>query len=417
LKYKDSIESDTSKIKLYTGIAILRGTSRAINEAVEYANKALELSIKTDDFYRVKIENVLGFIHQLLGDSRRAIYHKKQVLAKSKLSSVRIPAYREIIRSYLSLNRDSAHFYANEALKKYEYVEFTDSISGKVLYEIKIFEELTGGRSHQKLIQLYKNGIESKILKNSGKNNIFLGVYYNKINEYDSAVHYFNVTVNKCVEEKDTINIIMAYERLIGLHEKLENTTEMNEAIVLLHDYRFFYEKLDVAKYHQLILMYNEANSTNNTIYIYLGGVFLLVVILLFFFKKIKNKKPKKRKEFSEIEISSTIKEKIKIKLKELENNKEFLSPDFTMAYLENAIGVNRKYISHFFKTEMKISLIDYTNTLRIKQAEGRLKDPSDTFKNYSIEKMANEVGYKTPATFKKYFAKYSDILFITGKN
>jgi YesN/AraC family two-component response regulator len=209
----------------------------------------------------------------------------------------------------------------------------------------------------------------------------------------------------------------MAYERLIGLHEKLGNTTEMNEAIVLLHNYRFFYEKLDVAKYHELILMYDKATSKKSTIYIFIGLGFLFVLMLVFLIKKRKRVKVEKHTESSEIEISSTIKEKIKIKLKELENNKEFLSPDFTMAYLENAIGVNRKYISHFFKTEMKISLIDYTNTLRIKQAEGRLKDPSDNFKKYSIEKMANEVGYKTPATFKKYFAKYSDILFITGKN
>lgn len=408
LKYKDSLMSDTSEIKLYTKLAISYGKLRQVNQAMDYANEALKLSSsRRNNFYRVEIENTLGFIHQLLGDYKQAAYHKKQVLGKSDFTFGDLGAYRELIRCYLLFSKDSANYYAKEAILKYDSIKLKDSISKKVLYEIKIFEEVTGLYRPKELINLYKNGIKIGVLPNNGKNNILIGAYYEEIKENDSAIYYYEKTINKSSIEKDTSSIVMSYQRLIVLYEATKQADKKEDAILAAYSYKKEIERINQETYRDFILQYEKLIATKKSYFIYYLLIFIGVMFFIIFLilKKGKGKKT----ETTSINLSDSVIQKINRQIIEIEKNKEYLNPDFTLSLLESKIKINRKYITEYFKEIKKSSFTTYINKLRVSYAEERLKDSNDNFSKYSIENMAKESGYKTSRTFLKYFNLYSN--------
>lgn len=418
LKFKDSIKSDTSKIKFYIALAGVKGSLGKQNDAILYANKAMELSLKNDDFYMPYIISTLGFIHEVLEDPKKVIFYKKQILGTSNYSHVELSNYNAIIESYLLINnKDSALHYSNMALNKYSGVKFKDDFSEQLFYRIKLLKERSGEDNLERIIFLLKKGIKQGVLDNNGFNKGNIGRSYEILSEFDSAIHYYKESIDLCLLARDTFFVIRLYQTIINLYEKTGDIAKMDEAILSVYQLSHFLEKTDQEQYRELILKYENSKKRESTYLQYYIYLILIIVFLGAFVRFKRISKKRKLRDSNKVEISVSVSKKIKDSLKEIEKNKEFLTPNFTMTYLENKMGVNRKYIGLYFKTEKQISLIDYTNILRIKEAENRLKDPEDTFGKYAIEIMAMEVGYKTAATFKKHFSKYSDVLLITNKN
>lgn len=413
-KYKDSIKSDTNKIKFYIVVAGIKGSLGKQNDAISYANDAMVLSQKNQDFYKLEIVNLLGFIHGLLGDEEKAISYWKESIRYEKVSFVILSNYEYIVQGYIKLNNiDSALVYANLAINQFSKESILDSISETVLYKINVLKERCESQDPNETILLLKDGIEKGILEENATNNANIAGAYYDLKQYDSSVVYYNKAVNWSVLKEDTLRVVEMYQKLIDIYKELGSQVELEKTILLTYNYNSYLQEVDQAKYRELVLMYNQASAkpSRNNYFLIFGIISFIGIMIFVVYRFQKNKKPKVTKTTeakTQILISNPVIEKIEIGLKKMVADGDYLKPDFNMSFLENKLGVNRKYIGVYFKNERQISLTSYTNILRIKYAEKRLTDHNDNYGKYTIEEMALEAGYKTPHTFKKYFSQYS---------
>lgn len=93
----------------------------------------------------------------------------------------------------------------------------------------------------------------------------------------------------------------------------------------------------------------------------------------------------------------------IYLQIKELfENQKIFLQKDISIARLADEIGTNTSYLSSVINNRFKMSFKTLLNKFRIDEARKLLV--SEAYSCYSIEGIANEVGYHSRSTFYQVF-------------
>lgn len=86
----------------------------------------------------------------------------------------------------------------------------------------------------------------------------------------------------------------------------------------------------------------------------------------------------------------------------ELMKNKPYLAKDFSLQKLSTIIDEPSSYISHVINTQKGIKFTKYIGELRIYEFVSRLN--KDDIQNKTIMAMAEEVGFKSSATFNKFF-------------
>jgi len=76
-----------------------------------------------------------------------------------------------------------------------------------------------------------------------------------------------------------------------------------------------------------------------------------------------------------------------------------YTCPDFSIEHISRELSYNKKYISHIFKKEMGISIIEYVNTIRIQTACTMMEQ------NFtSVSDIAARCGYSDPQYFSRIF-------------
>ena len=76
-----------------------------------------------------------------------------------------------------------------------------------------------------------------------------------------------------------------------------------------------------------------------------------------------------------------------------------FTCTDFSIDHISRELSYNKKYISHIFKKEMGVSIIEYINTIRIQTACTMMEQ------NFtSVSDIANKCGYADPQYFSRIF-------------
>lgn len=76
--------------------------------------------------------------------------------------------------------------------------------------------------------------------------------------------------------------------------------------------------------------------------------------------------------------------------------------------YLEdiaNHVGRSKNYVSHIFKSEMKMSVVDYSNTVRIEEAKKRLSNTDDM-----IYQISEDMGFADYKYFSSMFKKMTGL-------
>tara|TARA_R110002049_G_scaffold14886_6_gene61958 strand:+ start:6736 stop:8448 length:1713 start_codon:yes stop_codon:yes gene_type:complete len=159
--------------------------------------------------------------------------------------------------------------------------------------------------------------------------------------------------------------------------------------------------------------------------FIILTILLALLIIIKSYRKKQKNDKKKlelllnsiseKKKEKARPKIdASGIKnkevERILIKLNLLEDKKYFLRTDCTVANLAKKLKTNTTYLSKIINSNYQKSFTNYLNDLRINYVLNRLKE-DNLFRKYSIQSIANEVGFKSKESFNAAFKKRTGVL------
>ena len=90
-------------------------------------------------------------------------------------------------------------------------------------------------------------------------------------------------------------------------------------------------------------------------------------------------------------------------KLVKLEEKRQFLRQDFTLHNVAKKLKTNTAYLSKIINSELGKSFSTYANELRINYIILELKN-NTKLRSYSINAIAEEIGYKSPESFTKYF-------------
>lgn len=101
--------------------------------------------------------------------------------------------------------------------------------------------------------------------------------------------------------------------------------------------------------------------------------------------------------------IKDTTVNEILEKLIKLEEKKLFLRQDFTLHNVAKRLKTNTAYLSKIINSELNKSFSTYANELRINYIIIELKNNAK-LRSYSINAIAEEIGYKSPESFTKYF-------------
>ena len=91
-----------------------------------------------------------------------------------------------------------------------------------------------------------------------------------------------------------------------------------------------------------------------------------------------------------------------------MENEKLYLSRDFTIDIFSKHLNVSRTYISQVINEKFNMNFSNYINEYRIKEARRVLTD--DANKNLTIETIALSIGFGSKSSFNSAFKKYTGI-------
>lgn len=101
--------------------------------------------------------------------------------------------------------------------------------------------------------------------------------------------------------------------------------------------------------------------------------------------------------------------EKIAFGLQKLEKKETYLRPNFKLAFVAKKLNTNTAYLSQYFNQVMQKSFSEYTQELRINYVLQKLHDNTQ-FRNYTLQAIAEEVGYKDATTFVRVFKKQTGL-------
>ncbi|MGG6230568.1 helix-turn-helix domain-containing protein [Tenacibaculum sp. SDUM215027] len=261
--------------------------------------------------------------------------------------------HREYFQKAISFhnlnNSDSAIYYSNKFLKKYEKCE------------------------PSKLITLYD------ILSNE----------YNQLNKLDSAYKYSKLTLEQFNLTKDnkekTFNLF--YNNNFNKAQKLNSTIQQRET----------------NKQRKLIISF----------------IALLLTFIIITFYLLKKEKEKKKElililnenkpvetEKKEYNIDEVLETKILNEFKNVTNNLDFLKPEFSINYIAEKLDTNTTYISFVFNKHHNESFKQYCTKLKINYVVEKLKTDKN-FRKYSIQAIAEEIGYTNASAFTRAFKKH----------
>ena len=87
-----------------------------------------------------------------------------------------------------------------------------------------------------------------------------------------------------------------------------------------------------------------------------------------------------------------------------LEESEAFKNPDFSLASLSIATGISQKTISRSINGYCHKNFFDLVNGMRVENAKNKMRDLQ---KNYTIESIATECGFRSHSSFYLVFKKF----------
>lgn len=153
-----------------------------------------------------------------------------------------------------------------------------------------------------------------------------------------------------------------------------------------------------------------------------LAGVFILLFYMQFKRKKLKhehlkqmavfmknmeqeeNQRKQKRNETS-YNLSAEIEDKLN---RVMETEKVYLHKNINLTDLADMLGTNTTYLSQFINNHLKTNFNDYINSQRINEACRLFRNNSSL--KYSVDQIADMVGFSSRTTFYTTFKKFTGI-------
>ena len=445
------LESQTVSSLFQIGLAYFY--QGLFGKALDIYNEALALS---EDINDKKIQHKLllqiGYIRSSIGDHTEAIsiYNKSlDVLNDSDFEAKELEKANAQSYYYLSIaftdikQRDSASYYINKALKLTQQEK--DSCRRKYFLRSKakiqvLNNDLSNAENNLKkafkLCQPASKGDTLVFYKDLGE------VYLAK-KEYKKAQNYIQNAIDIYQVKEGEEGFMDDYYKLLA--KAYKHTGDIEKSNFYLEKYINTLAQFNKIKdtvnqslklqevedfKNELSTIEEEKNLKQTHLnYLFLGAsiiILLLLVVLLRFYRnkkkneekfeelllKIENTKESERitdtkdqdlEQKSSNDIPEETKQHILEGLKKLEEKEYFLRQDCNSYNVAKKINTNTSYLSKVVNSHFGKNFNTYINDLRINYAIVRLKNDV-IFRSYSIQSIAEELGYKSADSFSKYF-------------
>ncbi|WP_408026972.1 helix-turn-helix domain-containing protein [Tenacibaculum litoreum] len=403
LRYKLSIKISKAIIKQALSMEF-EAKNILLNAYNESKSEVFDV-LKTDPFFlqqKANLLNKLGNIYLLLN--------------KNKSKTIYI---------------DSASYYYDEAYKIAQ-VFAPPHKDSEIIYNFRKTEVLMARKEFSKAVDLINN------YKNISNGYPYLhreyfqrAVCFHNLKNSDSTIHYSNKFL-KNQEKCETSKLITIYDIL---SKEYNNLNKLDSA--------YKYSKLTLDQYNlakntkdkTFNLFYNnnfeQAQQLNKTIEkreatkqrnLIISFAILLLTFFIITFYLIRKEKEKKKElilimnknkpveiEKKEYNIDESLETKILNEFKNVTKNLDFLKPEFSINYIADKLDTNTTYISFVFNKHHEESFKQYCTKLKINYVVGKLKTDK-TFRKYSIQAIAEEIGYTNASAFTRAFKKHIGI-------
>lgn len=427
-------------------------------KSIELHSKSLELARKHN---KIKLESAiltqLGYVKSVIGDHDASIKYQKDALALNRGTSIDDPSNNTrrlkaevsslyyISRSYINSKlKDSARVYVNEAIELNMFV--LDSCLAKALYRTKgevdvLFGEYKRALSNFDISKTYclplTKGDSLVYSAAYGKAYIGLKAYGKAQTILQKGIDNYGVTEEEEGFMDDHYKLLAkAYkhngniEKSNFYFEKYIHTTEefnkIQDTVISV------FKQQELKEFEAELEAINSENNNFKYIILVSGLIILVLLFLLFRFNQQKKINEEKfntllekmnrdtnatiidtKDEVVEHDNTSDIGNEIKTQilegLKKLEEQEYFLRKECNSYNVSKKIKTNTSYLSKVVNSHYKKNFNSYINDLRINYAVLKLKN-DNKFRKFSIQSIAEEIGYKSADSFTKYFKKQTGL-------
>ena len=440
-------------------IGDLQMITTSVEVQLDYYNELLALAETQDDgSYREQALNKIASVLSLSGDYEKAIAIRKKTLlyynekaidtAFTEISknSALVQIQSSLANEHIKAEQlDSAKMYA-AIIGKYGikdldscFTTFSYALDGEIAYQEERYDEATkkfrkayaicpseydlalinkayafgkielGAKNYPEAIRILQQGLDEYQV--SAAEEGFMQDYYEKLAEaykytgnFEKASYYF--------------------EKYLVTQEEFRKLGDEAKQIFIANEREAFKKDFDI-----VIAESEEKQSYLN--YIMLVGSIVILGLLFLLLKFYRNKKADEAKfeallakinaaktpseiidtkdavleEKASSDVSPEVTTQILDGLKKLEEKEYFLNQDCNSYNVAKKINTNTSYLSKVINSHYSKNFNTYINDLRINYAIVRLKNDV-FFRAFSIQAIAEEVGYKSADSFTKYFKK-----------
>jgi len=383
--------------------------------------------------------------HLKLGVGEKKTMNKKLFADKHNIIGEAYQKY--YIQSKKNVFLDSANYHFNVAatmmLKDNFYPEYT-----KALLSMREAKSAALAGNYLKSLSLYRKRKNYPVIQqNIRTEQLFdLGMAdcFHHLKQVDSALFYskkyirnynttrvskenlliaYNIMSQSYSKKSDSKNAFLYAQKSLELIKSIEGIK--SKSLNFLHNY-----DLNIIKVESKNII-----ASKNYFKISLFSILILLAVVVYsfyyyyksqkekhyrFLKIIQDLKESKTSEISILQIDDTepqpkqtldeeLVEKIAIGIKKLEQKETFLDPNFKLAFVAKKLNTNTAYLSQYFNQVMQKTFSEYTQELRIHYVLQKLKD-APYFRKYTLQAIAEEVGYKDANTLVRVFKKQTGL-------
>lgn len=362
---------------------------------------------------------------------------------KNSLNLLKANVLNSLGNTYLSIANkknntillDSASYYYDKA---YELTKLFKPLhkDSEIIYSFKKTEVLIAQKQFKKalaLINNYKNinkGYHYKHREFFQKT-----ICFNGLHSSDSTIYYAYKLLLDKKEECKRSNLIATYDILSKQYTLLKKQDSALKYSQKTLEQFYLADKNKEETFHLLYkndfenaqdlnnALLEKENTTNYTLFGFIGSSLLVTsLFFLLFYRKEKKAKKKLIKKLEEntyedknevtkkeYNIDDALENKILNQINNIDNNLDFLKPEFTITDIAETLNTNTTYISFVFNKNKGVTFKQYYTNLKIEYIKEKLTT-ENKYKNYSIKALAEEIGYSNASAFSRAFKKHTGV-------
>ena len=383
--------------------------------------------------------------HLKLGVGEKKVMNKK--LFADKYNFIGEAYQQYYIQSKKAVYLDSANHHFTLAAKMLLQENFYPEYTKALLYMREAKSAALAG-NYVKSLSLYRKGKKYPVIQEHIRTvqlfDLGMADCFYHVKQVDSAFFYCEKYIKSYpVTKVSKENLLMAYNIMTQCYNEKNDTKNAyryaQKSLVLIQSIEGIKNKsLNFLHNYDLNKIKEESNAiiaAKNYFKISLFSILIVLAIVVFsFYYYYKNQK---EKHYRFLKIIQTLKEtkapivnevhtnatepqpkqtideelieKLASGLKKLEQKEAFLDPNFKLAFVAKKLNTNTAYLSQYFNQVMQKSFSEYTQELRIHYVLQKLVD-APYFRKYTLQAIAEEVGYKDANTLVRVFKKQTGL-------